>query len=401
MLAVISVVLLVLSQIIPFAVSLVAAIGLIIGFAVSKSVQKKVADAQNIILQKISALEQKNNAILREIEAKKIKLEAINSALNSSAAILSNQREMLKEAQIEYSELKNTAQAEKEALFTLFSAYAEAQTLEQILNDIEKISLFTAKQKELKQHLSIIARDLNGISYEEAAEKLKEMSAQNSVSNENFDDLKKEYEQLIAAISQNNSKIAAISTEAKISLSHSENAEILKGEFKALMEKTLKQKEFCEVTDIAIQTLTESFVEIRKSYGSVLEKTAGEIFSLISGGKYSSMSVSNSFDINVTEKDVFGSRQVDYLSSGGADQAYLSLRLALSRLICEEKENLPIFLDDALAQYDDNRVTQALEFLKSFAEAHQTIMFTCHNSICEASRKLEIAVNNLKGTSKN
>ena len=391
-----AVVLFLMNQVLLSTLPLVAGIGLIIGFAFSKNSQKKLIETQNVLKEKISALKQKSSSLNTEAEGKKLKLEAINSALNSSAAILMNQREMLKEAIAELTELEALAKAENEALFTLFSSYKEAQSLDEILNSIDEISALASKQKELKQHLSIIARDLNSISYEEAAEKLKEIESQNNTVCENFEELKKEYEQLTDALNHNNSRIATISTEAKISLSNTENTEALKSEFKSLMQKTLKQKEFCDIADIAMQTLSESFIEIRKSYGSVLEKNAGEIFSKLSGGKYSSMSISNSFDINVMEKDVFGSRQVDYLSSGGADQAYLSLRLALSRLICADKENLPIFLDDSLTQYDDTRVKQALSFLKSFAEAHQTIMFTCHNSICEMGKEMAIEIKNLK-----
>ena len=132
--------------------------------------------------------------------------------------------------------------------------------------------------------------------------------------------------------------------------------------------------------------LSESFAEVRKSYGSELEKVSGEIFECLTGGKYESMGISKEFDINVSEKEKFGSREIDYLSSGTADQAYLSLRLALAKLITNENETLPILLDDTLAQYDDKRAKLALEFLKEFSNNSQVVLFTCHNSfktLCE------------------
>ena len=73
-------------------------------------------------------------------------------------------------------------------------------------------------------------------------------------------------------------------------------------------------------------------------------------------------------------------REIDYLSSGAGDQAYLSLRLAVSSLMNKD-ESLPILLDDSLAQYDDNRTKTAIEFLKEFSNTTQTIMFTCHGHI--------------------
>ena len=104
------------------------------------------------------------------------------------------------------------------------------------------------------------------------------------------------------------------------------------------------------------------------------------------------MSISKSFDINTSEKDAFGSREIAYLSSGTADQAYLSLRLALSALMAEEGEALPILLDDALAQYDDSRMKTALEFLKEYSEKTQIIMFTCHKAINEEANANKISL---------
>ena len=98
--------------------------------------------------------------------------------------------------------------------------------------------------------------------------------------------------------------------------------------------------------------------------------------------------ISKEFDINVSEKDKFGSREIDFLSSGTADQAYLSLRLALAKLITEENETLPILLDDTLAQYDDKRAKLALEFLGEYSNDSQAVLFTCHNSFKALSEDL-------------
>ena len=100
------------------------------------------------------------------------------------------------------------------------------------------------------------------------------------------------------------------------------------------------------------------------------------------------MNISKSLDINVTKKGVFGMKEIDYLSSGTADQAYLSLRLALSELICGENESLPIFLDDALTQYDDPRMERAVEFLKEYSDNTQIILFTCHKQISDCSGQI-------------
>ena len=103
------------------------------------------------------------------------------------------------------------------------------------------------------------------------------------------------------------------------------------------------------------------------------------------------MSISKAFDIAVNQTDTFGSKELDYLSSGTQDQAYLSLRLALTKLINEDNP-LPIILDDSLAQYDDTRTKTALKFLRDYSQNGQILMFTCHNSIVVSSQDLEANV---------
>jgi len=136
-----------------------------------------------------------------------------------------------------------------------------------------------------------------------------------------------------------------------------------------------------------MEILTEANIEVRRSFGGNLEKKSAEIMSLLTNGKYCSMSVSKAFDIALEEQDRFGSHEIDYLSSGTADQAYLSLRLAISSLLASDGETLPILMDDALAQYDDNRTETALKFLKEYSKDCQIILFTCHSSMQNTAEK--------------
>ena len=65
--------------------------------------------------------------------------------------------------------------------------------------------------------------------------------------------------------------------------------------------------------------------------------------------------------------------------SGTTDQAYLSLRLAMTELITDNGERLPLMLDDVLLQYDAERAENALEYLKKYAQNAQILFFTCRN----------------------
>ena len=171
-----------------------------------------------------------------------------------------------------------------------------------------------------------------------------------------------------------------------------ENTDVLKSQLKEKNDLLTAQKEFCDSADIALRVLTESFAELRQSYGSQLEKKAAEIFARLTDGKYSGMTVSKSFSINVSLRENPISREAEYLSNGTFDQAYLSLRLALSSVLGED---LPLFLDDTLTQYDDIRAQATLRFLKDYSKAGQLVMFTCHKSIFDSAQNLDCTVTKL------
>ena len=332
----------------------------------------------------------------QEIAAKTLSFETIKTALQSSEAVLEKQSRMLEEAKLQLEELKATQSVEEAALLQQFGKYKKVENTEEINSYLEEISAKAANQKEIKQQINFFAKDLGGISYEDAEEKLKAITQSEMNLEDDFDALKLHYEKLTAQILEEKSSLAADKAEAKAAISSAENPEIIQKKMKELDAKLKSQKEFCNAADISMQILAQSFAEIRRGYGSVLEKRAGEIFAGLTSGKYESVAVSKSLEINVTETGVFGGREIDYLSSGTADQAYLSLRLALAELIADGEGKLPMLLDDALTQYDDGRTKSALQYFKKYAEKGQIIMFTCHNSISVMAESFDADIINIK-----
>ena len=134
---------------------------------------------------------------------------------------------------------------------------------------------------------------------------------------------------------------------------------------------------------------------MRKGYGAEVEKKTLDIFSRLTCNNYSAVNISKELDITVEKSGIFGTREIGYLSRGTTEQAYLSLRLAIAELICED-EKLPILLDDVLSQYDDERTLEALTFLKEYAKDGQAVLFTCHNSITAAAKELTIETKKFK-----
>ncbi len=360
----------------------IALIFICIGITMANTAKSQAAKTQNEILN----LKLKQNSLISVIASEKANLTAINAALNSNTAMIESQKDSLQKAKNELSELSADYNTESDVLFELFSALKKVENIDEIISLLSEIKESATKQKELKQNINYILKDVGNISYDEVREKLDSLKTDTNI---DFEALKTEYENLLQKITENKTLVASILTEVKSLSANAKNSESLKQEIKTLEQKIASQKDYCNYLDIAISVLTDSYAEVRRSYGSALEKKASEIFVGLTDGRYKNMSISKSFDITVEKSDLFGVKELEYLSSGTQDQAYLSLRLALSSLMGEEGNSLPVVLDDALAQYDDTRTEAAIKFLKEYSSKGQIILFTCHSTVADIAKEFD------------
>lgn len=163
----------------------------------------------------------------------------------------------------------------------------------------------------------------------------------------------------------------------------------------ALTGQELEEKqEYYDALVLARQTMEEAAEELRQNFAPELNRRTEEIFGDLTSGKYDKVIVTKDFDMKI--RSGIHLREWKYLSSGTVDQAYLSLRLAISEQITENNDFMPVFLDDVLAQYDDKRLDNALEFFKRYCSKSekdcQIILFTCHRNICDRAKGLETPV---------
>ena len=321
--------------------------------------------------------------VLQQLSLLSARLEAVNTSLGMGTAALENQKKLLLESRKAMEEAENTYKAAEKTLLELYCSYKPAQSTEEIRHELDTLAGKADGLKQIKQKLTYLAKDLGNISYDEAREKLAALPE--TADSTDFDGIKAEYESLSEKLSENRSMLARAEAEDGISIKNAPDPERLKAEIKELTDKISCQEGFCRAADTALEALQDSFAELRGSYGSALEKRAGRIFSRLTRGAYGSVLITKAFDMSVEENGRFGSREAEYLSSGAADQAYLSLRLALSSMIFETSGALPIFLDDSLAQYDDRRAEAAAGFLKEYSADGQVIMFTCHGAVRDAA----------------
>lgn len=142
----------------------------------------------------------------------------------------------------------------------------------------------------------------------------------------------------------------------------------------------------------SVQKLNETLDERRQNFAPRLRDMVGKYLSALTSQRYDTVMIPKTYALEVQSDGAY--REYRYLSSGTVDQAYLALRVALSNLLKpkDQKEAMPMILDDVLREYDETRSQNALQFLGQQNNQHQLIFFTCHKHLCPLAKDVGFKV---------
>ncbi|CAK1234140.1 Uncharacterized conserved protein YhaN [Fructobacillus tropaeoli] len=104
-----------------------------------------------------------------------------------------------------------------------------------------------------------------------------------------------------------------------------------------------------------------------------VQDQAGTYLHRLTLGHYQKMQITEK-QVQVFDRDN-QSFTLAELSTGAADQAYLAVRLALITSL-QLTENLPILVDDAFVNFDENRQAEVLSLLEDLARDRQVLFWT-------------------------
>ncbi len=159
-----------------------------------------------------------------------------------------------------------------------------------------------------------------------------------------------------------------------------------------LSEKKNEMQAYYDSLSIALEVMNEAADEMSRSFSQQLRSRAAEILQALTGGKYDSVSISKTYEIELKQKGETGYRSRRYLSRGTCAQSYLALRIALCEMLEGKDEKIPLMLDDVLADYDSKRAETAARFIESYAKGgRQVLFFTCHSWCGQTDNKIVLA----------
>ncbi|WP_040210682.1 hypothetical protein [Clostridium polynesiense] len=275
----------------------------------------------------------------------------------------------------------------------LLSIGIEYISIDRVPSEIERISHKLQKLNEVEGELKAINNTYKALLKDRDIESLKNEIGELSLENFSYEfNNEEEIDEAIKNYNKENLQVEKNIKDLENFLGNifykvspvwiiEEEIENTKEHIKSL-EKRLK------VIETAIETLSESFKEIQKSFAPLLNKEVSSIFKVITHNKYNEIKVSEEYSLvlrDIEENTLFNA---EYLSSGTFEQIYLSLRIAMINLIFKDKR-VPIILDDAFVQYDDERLNNALKVIVELSRHKQIILFSCQKREEEFLRNIE------------
>ncbi len=128
----------------------------------------------------------------------------------------------------------------------------------------------------------------------------------------------------------------------------------------------------------------------RKQTQNPLLFRAGELFSILTSGRYSSLFVYDDGSSSVLLGNCADESRpvpVDGMSEGTIDQLFLALRIASIEQSVKAGSVLPVLADDLFINFDDQRAEAGFRVLGELAKSTQVLFFTHHHHLLEIARK--------------
>ena len=130
---------------------------------------------------------------------------------------------------------------------------------------------------------------------------------------------------------------------------------------------------------LAMETLERANATLQTRFSPDLGRRTSELFAALTGGRYESVTLDRTLAAHAALSDEVVAHDAQLLSCGAYDQLYLAVRLAICEMVLGEGGRVPLILDDALTNFDDERMRRALDLLAEVAKTRQVILFTCQS----------------------
>ena len=189
---------------------------------------------------------------------------------------------------------------------------------------------------------------------------------------------KEEQEQVVKKLNDLNQQLDQVQTklaEIKIKMNNLANSDQLFQEKQKLanLKSQVKEKSTEYLADLLVSAWIARGLDLASNerFPKML-KNARQYFRMLTGNQYIDIEVGKKIKV----KDKNGKKfEVQFLSRGTSEQLYFALKLAFVEQVYD-KIALPILIDDAFVNFDEQRTSYIIELLKKLSQKTQVLIFT-------------------------
>lgn len=245
---------------------------------------------------------------------------------------------------------------------------------------IRKVSDMLSEVKEAKAAADAVRMTLGGQSEEALEEILARTEDAGDTAEDDLPELRAEFEAvhsegqaLQVQIHNHDLELARLTATAENPAAIADSI----SEKDALLNKlSLKH----DALRLACDSIEQAAENLRRNVAPKLSGQASALMRKSTDGKYETIGVNDKFDMEYGAQNVdsigYTTRDIDFMSAGTRDLAYISLRLALVGLLFR-KSQPPMFFDESFARLDDNRLACMFGLLREYAAgSSQIFLFT-------------------------
>lgn len=186
-------------------------------------------------------------------------------------------------------------------------------------------------------------------------------------------DLLARKEQVAAEISRLDERLRSLGSDEEAAQARLDEA--------ALVRRIEEAAEEYVVLALGVRLLAAAQERYERERQPDVVKDAQRIFRSITGDRYEAIVVPiGSGRIEVYDRRA-AAKDSGTLSKGTAEALYLALRLGLIGRLDGVGPGLPVLIDDALANFDPERLAGALQAIAALSHKRQVVFFTCHEDV--------------------
>lgn len=267
--------------------------------------------------------------------------------------------------------------------------YDEAiKTCVEIANTKEKL---IETRASLKGRLEELERSLAKYNYDDLIVAYKNIvntyngRKAEALSDEEYETLKTRRNMYEERLKQQEAKLQEMKETVTILKAQIPNSSNLASELDSYKEQLKEDEILYKAYVMAMEAISESTQNIQKQVIPNIASESSALISKISSEKYNDVTINNDLILSFTDKGL--THEIDYLSAGTRDVAYLSLRIALAKALFRDENAFAIF-DESFARIDETRLNTLLSTL-SLSSNFQSLVFSCRSLEGQISNNLK------------